>query len=870
MVKQKFKKIFFIFQISIILSESLLTPKEFLGYELGDKFSFHHDAVNYFKHVSKTVEHVNLIQYGETYEGRPLVISIVTHPNNTQSIEQIREQHLISSGLSKGETKENGLAIVWLSYSVHGNESSSMEAALKTLYTFSDTKNKEKIKWLEKVVLIIDPCINPDGRDRYANYYRMAGNIIPDVDTFTRSHKEPWPGGRTNHYYHDLNRDWCWQTQKESQERIRLYKEWMPHVHVDYHEQHYNEPYYFAPAVEPYHELITDWQREFQQIVGNNNSKYFDENQLLYFRNEEFDLLYPGFGDTYPIFNGALGMTYEKGGSGNAGIAVKTEAKDTLTLKERIDHHYLTGIATIEATYQNTERVIKEFNNFFNVPFSDKKNKYKTYIISEKNHPNKLNDLTALLKLNKIQFGFLASDKPKSIKDAFDYTTGKNKDIKITNNDICIPVDQDLGILTSVLFEPKTFLSDTLTYDITGWSLPYIYGLDAYATKSKLKIKFTKDVLIPPKKHNLSNSSYGYLSKWGTLNELKFLAEILNHQVTVRVAEKSFTHSGINYSPGALFISPRGNEHLGTKLHEIIKNATTNHSPDISSINSGSSSKGIDLGSSNFNVITKPKIGVFAGEGISSNNFGEIWHFFEQQIQYPLSIINTSDIRSIPFDKLDVLILPNGNYNFLKTTIPASAQIKKDTGASLLVKPSPPKELLEWVNKGGRLIIIGSAMKKFVDQKGFGLTAYKSEAAKKEAKKFDEKEKLKERDRKYGNRKRDRLKNSVYGSIVKIDLDNTHPLAFGYDNHAFTLKLEKTLYPMLLKGWNVGVLKEPKSVISGFMGHKIRKKIKNNLIFGVHDAKKGKVVYIADNILFRSFWYDSKVLFGNAIFFVSD
>ena len=269
-------------------------------------------------------------------------------------------------------------------------------------------------------------------------------------------------------------------------------------------------------------------------------------------------------------------------------------------------------------------------------------------------------------------------------------------------------------------------------------------------------------------------------------------------------------------------------------------------------------------------MITKPKIGVFAGEGISSNNFGEIWHFFEQQIQYPLAIINTSDIRSIPFDKLDVLILPNGNYNFLKTTIPASAQIKKDTGASLLVKPSPPKELLEWVNKGGRLIIIGSAMKKFVDQKGFGLTAYESEAAKKEAKKFDEKEKLKERDRKYGNRKRDRLKNSVYGSIVKIDLDNTHPLAFGYDNHAFTLKLEKTLYPMLLKGWNVGVLKEPKSVISGFMGHKIRKKIKNNLIFGVHDAKKGKVVYIADNILFRSFWYDSKVLFGNAIFFVSD
>ena len=225
-----------------------------------------------------------------------------------------------------------------------------MEAAIKTLYSFADTSNEKQMKWLEKVIVIIDPCINPDGRDRYANFYRMTGNKIPDIDVNTRGHREPWPGGRTNHYYHDLNRDWCWQSQKESQERTRIYKKWMPHVHVDYHEQSYDEPYYFAPAVEPYHKLITPWQREFQQIIGSNNADYFDKDQLLYFRNEVFDLLYPGFGDTYPIFNGALGMTYEKGGSGSGGVAVKTSAGDTLTLKERLEHHYLTGLATVEAT----------------------------------------------------------------------------------------------------------------------------------------------------------------------------------------------------------------------------------------------------------------------------------------------------------------------------------------------------------------------------------------------------------------------------------------------------------------------------------------------------------------------------------------
>ena len=269
-------------------------------------------------------------------------------------------------------------------------------------------------------------------------------------------------------------------------------------------------------------------------------------------------------------------------------------------------------------------------------------------------------------------------------------------------------------------------------------------------------------------------------------------------------------------------------------------------------------------------MITEPKIGILSGDGISSSNFGEIWYFFEQQIKFPISVIKTSDFMSIPLDELDVLIFPNGSYNFLQTKITASTQIKKDTGASMLVKSSPPEKLLNWVNNGGRLIIIGSAMKKFVDQKGFGLVAYESETAKKEAKKALERENLKDRQRKYGKRKRDKLKNSVYGSIIKIHLDNSHPLAFGYGDNIFNLKLEKSLYPLLPKGWNVGILKDQRSIISGFMGHKIKKKIKNNLIFGVQDVKKGRVIYLADNILFRSFWYNNYVLFGNAIFFVTN
>ena len=863
---------FLIFSLIIsakLWATNLQSPSQFLGYDLGDKFTFHHDAVDYFEHVSAVSNHIGIVKYGDTYEGRPLIASFISHPNNTQSLEAIRKNHLITSGIMDGDLPDKSLSVVWLSYSVHGNESSSMEAALKTLHTFADTSNKTQMKWLEKVILIIDPCINPDGRDRYANFHRRTGNVIPDIDAKTREHREPWHSGRTNHYSHDLNRDWAWQTQKESQDRIKLYNKWMPHVHVDYHEQSYNEPYYFAPAVEPYHELITPWQRKFQTMIGNNNAKYFDERQLLYFRNEDFDLLYPSYGDTYPTYKGAIGMTYEKAGSGSGGVAVKTLDSDTLTLKERLDHHYLTGLATVEATYQHSDKVIQEFQTYFKNANSKPQGNYKTYII-QRNLMNEvqIEHLLDFLDLNGIQYSGIKKSGSISIEKAYNYFTGKSENIEIFENDICISTKQDLSVLTNVLFEPHTSLADSMTYDITAWSIPYVFGLKSYATEKELGLKQFSPRKTKSREYNFGFEPYGYLVSWGSINELKFLAELFKNKVTVRVAEKSFTHQGLMYDPGTLFISPRGNNHLGPKLHKIIIEATKLHQPDLVTTQTGKSSKGIDLGSSNFRVIKAPRIAVMAGDGISSNNFGEVWHFFEQQIDYPISVFKSLDFKSIPFQDLDVLILPGGSYGFLKTELAPSAQIKKETSASSLLKKSPPPELLDWVNKGGRLIIMGSAMEKFVDQKGYGLVKYESDAAKKEGKKIADKEKLDARDKKYGKRKRDKLIDTMYGDIIRIDLDNSHPLAFGYNDQYFGLKLEKKLYPLLPKGWNVGILKNSESHVAGFMGYRIKKKINNNMVLGVHDAKKGKIIYMADNPLFRSFWYNSKVLFGNAVFIV--
>ena len=333
-----------------IAQTSLLSPEQFLGYELGDRFTRHHRVVEYFQHVTAArPNNVKFVQYGETYEHRPLIVAIIASDENFRNLEQIRMDNLKRTGFEQG-TPTTNVALVWLSYNVHGNEANSTEASMKTIYDLANPSNAKTQAWLKNTVVIMDPCINPDGRDRYANFYNQYGNHPADPSPDAKEHREPWPGGRANHYLFDLNRDWAWQSQIESQNRIKLYNQWMPHVHVDFHEMGYNSPYFFAPAADPLHDVISGWQREFLKMVGKNNARHFDENGWLYFTKERYDLFYPSYGDTYPTYSGAIGMTYEQGGGGFGGLTITTKEGDALTLKDRLTHHYTNGLSTVEVT----------------------------------------------------------------------------------------------------------------------------------------------------------------------------------------------------------------------------------------------------------------------------------------------------------------------------------------------------------------------------------------------------------------------------------------------------------------------------------------------------------------------------------------
>jgi hypothetical protein len=277
--------LFLTFLCSLSAIAQLKSPADFLGYEIGTQFSRHADVVRYFEHVAANSDMVTYQEYGKTNERRPLTYAVVTAPANQANIESIRKNNLAQTGIIESTSTSNAdKAIVWLSYNVHGNEASSTEASMVTLYELITNKKE----WLENTVVIIDPCVNPDGRDRYANWYNQVASSPYDPLQAAAEHHEPWPGGRPNHYLFDLNRDWAWATQVETQQRLKIYNQWMPQIHVDFHEQGINEPYYFAPAAEPFHEIITPFQRDFQTEIGKNHATYFDQEGWLYFTKERF------------------------------------------------------------------------------------------------------------------------------------------------------------------------------------------------------------------------------------------------------------------------------------------------------------------------------------------------------------------------------------------------------------------------------------------------------------------------------------------------------------------------------------------------------------------------------------------------------
>ncbi len=799
--------------LTFVMDAQNFTPTSFLGYEIGTRFTRQDKVVDYFHALQAAYPSMMKVEkYGETYEHRDLLLAFFGTPENLKKLEEIRQNHQNRAASEK-------LAIVWLSYNVHGNESSGTEAAMQTAYRLLT----DKAAYLANTIVIMDPCLNPDGRDRYVNFYQQYGNTPADIHKFSAEHKEPWPSGRPNHYLFDLNRDWAWMTQIESEQRVQRYNQWLPHVHVDFHEQGINEPYYFPPAAEPYHEVITNWQRDFQKEIGGNHASYFDKEGWLYFSKEIFDLLYPSYGDTYPTYSGSIGMTYEQGGSGRAGLAVITQVGDTLSLKDRVSHHVTTGLSTVEMSAKNVAKLVKEYQQFC----VQKNYKYKTYVL--RSSQAKLEPLMTLMKKNSIQVEMITTSTQESSSKAYHYQNGQIETLKLVQGDMLIHTNQEKGTLVNVLFEPKTLLSDSLTYDITAWTLPFAFGVEAWAietgnSKGTVFSGWSATLNQVP-----SPTCYAYVAAWESMKSTRFLTELQEAGMDVYFNEKGFKAQDVNFNPGTLIIL-RG-ENKRVDFDQTVLKIANKHAVSLTALASGFVQEGLDLGSSSVKKIPNHSIGLLAGEDASSLNVGEIWHFFERQMERSIHLVFMDDLEEA-LPKLTVLFVPEGGISLSENT-----QVK------------------EWIQNGGKLIVIGFAVTDLVGKEGFDISQVEN--------KTDSLQKPVP----FSKQERDQVSNNIIGAIYECEFDSSNPLAFGYDRY-YTLR--QSAEHMKVSEANVFHLKKDAKALNGFVGSRVKQQQSEAAIAGYQSYGRGSVIYFIDNPLFRGFWESGKLMIANAVFFVNE
>ncbi len=805
-----FKNLFALLGVVTFSFGQIQSPAEFLGYDLGDSFTRHHKVVEYYQQLAAAdPDRVVLEKYGETNEGRPLYLVFLGSKNSISNREQIRVNHLKTL---VGESTED-YSIVWLSYNVHGNESVSTEASMKTAFELLT----EKSHFLDNTLVIIDPCINPDGRDRYVNWYNQTKNKRIQPDPNSAEHFEPWHSGRTNHYVFDLNRDWVWMTQVESEARLPLYQKWQPQIHVDFHEQGVNQPYYFAPAAEPLHEVITDFQKQFQDEIGRNHAKYFDANGWLYFTKERFDLLYPSYGDTYPTFHGAIGMTYEQGGSGRAGLAIRNSEGNLLTLKDRIEHHFTTGISTVEMASKNGERLQREMANFVQEGLDDP----KTYILS--GNTDNLKALTQLLDKHQINYG----QGKGSLVSGYDYRSQTQKRIKADENSLIIPAGQTKNKLIQVLLEPRTKLSDSITYDITAWSLPFTYDVNALLSTKKVPYNNGYSVSSIAA---IEKGAFAYVMNYNGFSSLKALVALLDRGMTVRTSYSDFKIAKNSFQAGSSILLAAENPNLENTLEHISQEFEVS----FKAVSTGFADQGKDFGSPSVTKTKAIKIALLKGNGISSYNFGEWWHFLENDLDYPVSVLDTEYLGYYDLDNYDVLIMPDGNYRgFNDNTL---------------------NSIEKWVSDGGKLIAQSGALSALSRQGNFNI-------------------KLKDTEQPstdpllpYELQEREGIKNYITGAVFKTKVDSTHPVAYGYDSNYYGLKLNSEAYELLPSG-NLASFAGDTTPIAGFAGSNTLEPLSNSLFIGAENHGRGNVVYFTDNPVFRGFWFGAKRFVANALFF---
>lgn len=848
------------------MDSQIPSPKQMLGYELGEKFTPHALIEKYILTLqSEAKERIRVFPYGTTYEGRTLYLVVVSSPENLTRLDEIRANiRKLSDPRSVNDQEADKIiktnpAIAWLSYGVHGNEASAAEAGLDVLYQLAARTDEEAMMLLKNLVIVIDPLLNPDGHERYVNFQITRAGKKPVEDRAAAEHSEDWPGSRSNHYYFDLNRDWAWLTQAETQARVKAYQDWKPQVHADFHEMGFNSSYFFFPSFKPVNKNIPKNTIEWGEIYGRANAAAFDAKGWSYWSGEVFDLFYPGFGDSWPSLNGAIGMTYEQ--AGGVGVRAKRSDESVLTLKDRLEHHSATSFATLKATAENREKRLRDFFQFFKDATSEGRNgPIKAYIVDPSKDPAQAAKMVDLLMRQGVEV--MKTKEESTLGNLSTYFTKELITKKIPSGSYIIPLDQPAKRLIISLMEEEPVLADTFFYDISTWALPVAFGVETYwigkpVTVSAARIMNTE---TPKGSVNGGKAVYAYVFRWNSNNAIRALIWLLQNNYKAHSAMKDFTMNGEKFGRGSIIIPIGGNT---AEIHDRINELAGTYSLTIYSAKSGYTDHGMDLGSDRAIRLKKPKIIVVTDSPVSSESYGAIWSMFDNQYGV--------DFTPVKIDRLGWMDLHDYTAIIFPDDWSGGQGYKSQLDSNVVQK------IKTWIAGGGTFIgLEGGAA--FASGSVGKIAGVKIKEKKKPSEKKDQKPEDKKDEKKDDKPSEETLEKMmtveqrvrknrleyIPGTMLKVKLDNSHPLGFGYDSVITVLKTSGTMYELSDRGYNVGIY--PKSPrLSGYMSKESEKLLGETPSIVHEQLGAGNIVLFADDLNFRMFWDNLNRIFFNSI-----
>jgi hypothetical protein len=808
---------------------SIPTPKEVLGYEVGEWHVSHDQLVYYMKEIARASNRITIEEYGRTHENRPLLLLTVTSPENHKNISNIKEEHkkLTNPELSQKLDISNMPAVIWMGYSVHGNEPSGSNASLLVAYYLAAAKSSQIDDLIKNNIILIDPSINPDGLNRFASWVNShkSKNLI--ADPLSRELNEIWPKGRTNHYWFDLNRDWLPAQHPESQGRITKFQDWKPNILTDHHEMGTNSSFFFQPGIPSRnHPLTPENNYKLTRKMAAFHAEALDKIGAFYFTEESYDDFYYGKGSTYPDVQGAVGILFEQASSRGH---LQESINGLLSFPFTIRNQFTTSLSSLKASNDMREELLAYQRDFYIEAVKEaKKNTSKAIIFGTGKDPFRAYHLAEMISRHDIDI----------YSPAKEFTANGKK--FSPNNSYIIPLEQPQNKLIQAMFEIRTKFQDSLFYDISAWTLPLAFNADYEELNNKafnaslLGEKFDVTKNRPSGKIS-DKSEYAYIFEWHGYYAPKALNQLMENGVQVKIStEKFFTGENKLFDYGTILI-PVVNQKINSQdLYELLQKIAFENGIEIYGLRTGLTPKGINLGSPSFLTLKKPEIMILTEGGVSSYDAGEIWHLFDQKFDIKASMVTLSTFNKSNIDRYNTIILSDGSYS--------------EIGAA------GKEKLKAWVQKGGIIIALQGGAK-WLGDNGISNVKYKKTEA----------DTLKQRP--YA----DLIKNAgaqvIGGAIFNTRLDLSHPLGYGYEKPELPVFRNNAYFMEKLKNpYSNPLMYTSSPLASGYISKENLNKLRNTAAISVTTIGTGKIISFADNPNFRAFWYGTNKLFLNAVF----